>query len=242
MGDILEVAERHGIAVIEDAAEAAGAEYRGRKAGSFGDASVFSFHGSKTLTTGEGGMLVTDRDDIYHRALFLRDHGRTPGDSLFWNKEVAHKYKMSSMQAALGLAQLERLDELMERKREIFNCYKRELSDLRGVTLNPELPNTKNAFWMITAVLDPELGIEKNYLQTELSKRNIDSRPFFHPLSSIPAYHDSPSAHAARERNRVSYRICPYGLNLPSALNMTEEKIRLVCDIFREIVESTQRG
>jgi len=237
MDEILSVAERHGIPVIEDAAEAAGAEYRGQKAGSFGDASVFSFHGSKTLTTGEGGMLVTDRDDIYQRALFLRDHGRTPGDSLFWNKEVAHKYKMSSMQAALGLAQLERLDELMERKREIFNWYKQELSDLRGVTLNSELPNTKNAFWMITVVLDPSLGLDKNYLQTELNKRNIDSRPFFHPLSSIPAYSDSPLAEAARERNRVSYRICPYGLNLPSGLNMTEDKVRFVCDVFRELVE-----
>jgi perosamine synthetase len=236
--EILEVAERHGIAVIEDAAEAAGAEYRGKKAGSFGDTGVFSFHGSKTLTTGEGGMLVTDRDDIYHRALFLRDHGRTPGDSLFWNKEVAHKYKMTSMQAALGLAQLERLDELMVRKREIFDCYKRQLSDLPGLTLNPELPYSKNAFWMITAVLDPDLGIEKNYLQTELSKQNIDSRPFFHPLSSIPAYHDSPQAQAARERNSVSYRICPYGLNLPSALNLTEEKIRIVSDVFRSIIES----
>jgi perosamine synthetase len=237
MDEILSVAERHGIPVIEDAAEAAGAEYRGQKAGSFGDASVFSFHGSKTLTTGEGGMLVTDRDDIYHRAMFLRDHGRTPGDSLFWNKEVAHKYKMSSMQAALGLAQLERLDELMERKREIFNWYKQELSDLRGVTLNAELSNTKNAFWMITVVLDPSLGLDKNYLQTELNKRNIDSRPFFHPLSSIPAYSDSPLAEAARERNRVSYRICPYGLNLPSGLNMTEEKVRFVCDVFRELIE-----
>ena len=237
MDEILAVAERHGIAVIEDAAEAAGAEYRGKKAGSFGDTGVFSFHGSKTLTTGEGGMLVTDRDDIYHRAMFLRDHGRAPGDSLFWNKEVAHKYKMSSMQAALGLAQLERLDELIARKREIFNCYKQELSDLPGVILNPELPDAKNAFWMITVVLDPDLGIEKNYLQTELSKRNIDSRPFFHPLSSIPAYERLPQAQAARDRNSVSYRICPYGLNLPSALNLTEEKIHGVCDVFRSILE-----
>lgn len=240
MAEIIEVAERHGIPVIEDAAEAAGAEYRGKKAGSFGDTSVFSFHGSKTLTTGEGGMLVTDRDDIYRRALFLRDHGRTPGDSLFWNKEVAHKYKMSSMQAALGLAQLERLDELMVRKREIFDCYKRELSDMPGLTLNPEQPNTRNAFWMITAVLSPELGIEKDYLQTELSKRNIDSRPFFHPLSSIPAYRHLPQAQAARERNTVSYRICPYGINLPSALNLTEDKIRIVCDAFRSIIECKQ--
>src|ERR1044072_268925 len=143
---------------------------------------------------------------------------------------------MSSMQAALGLAQLERLDELIERKSEIFNWYNQELSALRGVTLNAELPNTKNAFWMITVVLDPSLGLDKNYLQTELNKRNIDSRPFFHPLSSIPAYSDSPQAQAARDRNQVSYRICPYGLNLPSGLNMDEDKIRFVCDAFREIV------
>jgi perosamine synthetase len=102
--------------------------------------------------------------------------------------------------------------------------------------LNCELPNTKNAFWMITVVLDPSLGIEKDYLQRELNARDIDSRPFFHPLSSIPAYDQSPEAQAARERNRVSYRICPYGLNLPSGLNMDEEKIRYVCDVFREIV------
>jgi perosamine synthetase len=125
----------------------------------------------------------------------------------------------------------------MERKREIFNWYKQELSDMPGVRLNPELPNTQNAFWMITVVLDPSLGLDKNYLQTELSKRNIDTRPFFHPLSSIPAYHDSPPAQAARKRNRVSYRLSPYGLNLPSGLNMTEETVRTVCDAFREIVE-----
>ena len=236
MDALLEVAARNNISVIEDAAEAAGAEYKGKKAGSFGDVGVFSFHGSKTLTTGEGGMLVTDRDDLYHRVLFLRDHGRKPGDSLFWNTEVAYKYKMSSMQAALGLAQLERIDELMDRKREIFRWYKEELSDIEGLTLNPQPPTTKNAFWMITAVLDPRLGIEKDYLQRELSERNIDSRPFFHPLSSIPAYQHLKQAHEARERNQVSYRICPYGVNLPSGLNMTAEKVGYVCDVLREIL------
>src|SRR3984893_18247540 len=117
---IVEVATRNNISVIEDAAEAAGAEYNGKKAGSFGDAGVFSFHGSKTLTTGEGGMLVTDRADIHQQALFLRDHGRQLGDKMFWNTQVAFKYRMSSMQAALGLAQLERLEELVARKRQIF--------------------------------------------------------------------------------------------------------------------------
>ena len=107
------VAARHGVAVVEDAAEAIGSEYRGRKAGSFGDAATFSFHGSKTLTTGEGGMLLANDEKIFRRASFLRDHGRAPGDKLFYNTEVAYKYKMSSMQAALGLAQLERIEELV---------------------------------------------------------------------------------------------------------------------------------
>jgi perosamine synthetase len=238
MDALLEVAVRNNISVIEDAAEGAGAEYKGKKAGSFGDAGVFSFHGSKTLTTGEGGMLVTDRDDLYHRVMLLRDHGRKPGDSLFWNQEVAYKYKMSSMQAALGLAQLERIDELMDRKREIIRWYREELADIEGLTLNPQAPTTRNSFWMITAVLDPSLGIKKDYLQRELSENNIDSRPFFHPLSSIPAYQHLEQAGQARERNRVSYRICPYGINLPSALNLTREQVNHVCSVFRTLLEN----
>ena len=113
IGAITDVARRHGIAMIEDAAEAIGSEYRGRKAGAFGDAATFSFHGSKTLTTGEGGMLVTSRDDLFARVLRLRDHGREPGDRLFFNQEIAYKYKMSALQAAFGLAQLERIEELV---------------------------------------------------------------------------------------------------------------------------------
>ena len=142
---------------VEDAAEAIGSEYKGQKAGSFGETGVFSFHGSKVLVTGEGGMLVTDHEDIYRRSLFLRDHGRNPGDKMFWNTEVAYKYKMSSMQAALGLAQLERIDELVERKRQIFNWYQSELSNINGITLNYEAPETKNTYWMVTVVLDKEL-------------------------------------------------------------------------------------
>src|SRR5262245_17656235 len=130
------VARKHRIAVIEDAAEAIGSERGARKAGSFGDAGVFSFHGSKTLTTGEGGMLVTRREDVWRRALFLRDHGRAPGDRMFWNTEVGHKYKMSAMQAALGLAQLERIDELLAKKRQIFAWYEGALAGVDLVTLN----------------------------------------------------------------------------------------------------------
>ncbi len=233
MDAVLDVARRNGIAVIEDAAEAAGAEYKGKKAGSFGDTGVFSFHGSKTLTTGEGGMLVTNDPQLYKEVLFLRDHGRRPGGRMFWNTEVAYKYKMSSMQAALGLAQLERLDELMIRKREIFGWYKDRLATTSGLILNPEPVSTRNAYWMVTVVLDPKLGIEKDELITKLGQKNIDCRPFFHPLSSIPAYDGTPQAQAAQSRNAVSYRITPYGINLPSGLNMTEEKVEYVCDALK---------
>ena len=236
MRAIQEVARRHDIAIIEDAAEAIGSEFGGKIAGGFGEAGVFSFHGSKTLTTGEGGMLVTDRDDLAARVLFLRDHGRPPGDRMFHNTEIAYKYKMSSMQAALGAAQLERIEELIARKREIFSWYAEELGGCQGVTLNYEAPGTKNTYWMVTAVLDKQFGLTKERLMERMSSEGIDCRPFFHPLSSLLAYADSEQGAAARERNTVSYRISPWAINLPSALNLTRPQVSRVCSVFRSLM------
>ncbi|HLP80919.1 MAG TPA: DegT/DnrJ/EryC1/StrS family aminotransferase [Nitrosomonas sp.] len=236
MDAIRAIARRHGIAIIEDAAEALGAQYKGKRAGSFGDTGVFSFHGSKTLTTGEGGMLVTDREDLFKRIQVLRDHGRQPGDRMFWNTEVAYKYKMSSMQAALGLAQLERMEELLKRKREQFAWYQHELAGVDGITLNFEPEDTLNAYWMVTVVLDPKLGINKTQLMEKLSEHNIDTRPFFHPLSSIPAYEDSEQANVARVRNKVTYGISPYAINLPSALSLSKDEIKTVSAILIDVL------
>jgi perosamine synthetase len=236
MDAIRAIARRHNIAIIEDAAEALGAEYKGKRAGSFGDIGVFSFHGSKTLTTGEGGMLVTDREDLFNRIQVLRDHGRQPGDRMFWNTEVAYKYKMSSMQAALGLAQLERMDELLQRKREQFAWYKQELAGVNGITLNFEPEGTLNAYWMVTIVLDPKLGLNKAQLMERLSQHNIDTRPFFHPLSSIPAYEDHEQAHLARAQNKVTYSISPYAINLPSSLSLEKHQIEMVCNTLKKIL------
>lgn len=236
MDAIRAIAQRHGISIIEDAAEALGAEYKGKRAGSFGDTGVFSFHGSKTVTTGEGGMLVTNREDLYNRIQVLRDHGRQPGDRMFWNTEVAYKYKMSSMQAALGLAQLERIDELIDLKRKQFEWYRLELEGVEGITLNVEPKNTLNAYWMVTVVLDPKFGLNKTQLMERLGERGIDSRPFFHPLSSIPAYEDHEQAVIARERNTTCYRISPYAVNLPSALSLTREHVRFVCDSLKQVL------
>lgn len=238
MDSIREVADKHGIPIIEDAAEAIGSEYKGRKAGSLGDTGVFSFHGSKVLVTGEGGMLVTNREDIYGRSLFLRDHGRKPGDKMFLNTEVAYKYKMSSMQAALGLAQLERIDELIQRKRQIFSWYQSELGSIEGITLNYEAPGTKNTYWMVTVVLDEKYKLKKDKLMTLMLGKDIDCRPFFHPLSSIPAYQELEQAKKARHGNKNAYTISPYGLNLPSGMNMTEEKIGYVCEVLRSLLKN----
>jgi perosamine synthetase len=236
------IADKHNIFIVEDAAEAVGSEYKGRRAGSLGDTGVFSFHGSKTLTAGEGGLLATDHEEIYRRALFLRDHGRSPGDRMFFNTEVAFKYKMSSLQAALGLAQLERVEELVARKREIFSWYRARLADLPGVTLNAEPPGTRNSFWMVTIVLDQGYGIRKADLMEAFGREQIDTRPFFNPLSSLPAYRDFDHACQARERNRVAYRISATGLNLPSALNLTEKQVERVCQVLKGILGQAPIG
>jgi len=236
MDAIRDIAHDHGIAIIEDAAEAIGSEYHGKRSGSFGDTGVFSFHGSKTMTTGEGGMLVTDRKDLYDRCLALRDHGRAPGEKMFWNAEVGYKYKMSSMQAALGLAQLERIDELVEKKRQIFSWYRENLQSVEGITLNYEAPGTKNTYWMVTAIFDPKFGLEKEEIMRRMKEKDIDLRPFFYPLSSEPAYSALPAAHTAQKRNEVSYRISPYGVNLPCGMNMTEDLVEYICSCVKSVM------
>jgi perosamine synthetase len=226
------IARQHDIAVIEDAAEAIGSQYHGRMAGSLGDVGVFSFHGSKTLTTGEGGMLVTDDEALHQRVLFLRDHGRDPGDRHFFNREVAFKYRMSSLQAAFGLAQIERIDELVTRKRDIFARYDQLIGADPRIELNPQLRGTVNSYWMTTAVID---GVDKHELMAKLEARGIDSRPFFHPLTSIPAYADYREAGRA---NVHAYAIAPHGINLPSAMNLTRDQIKTVCDVLREVLDA----
>jgi perosamine synthetase len=227
------VADAHDIPIVEDAAEAVGSTRDGRPAGAFGVTGVFSFHGSKTLTTGEGGMLTTDSDAVAARVRVLRDHGRQPGDTMFRNAEVGWKYKMSSLQAALGLAQLERLDELVQLKRRIFGWYVEELSGVDGVTINSEPAGVTNSYWMVTAIFDPATGITKEVAIEHLAAAGIDTRPFFYPLSALNAYRDEPSAAGARERNPVSYRLGAHGLNLPSALALSRDDVHRVGEAIR---------
>jgi perosamine synthetase len=234
------IANRHGLILIEDAAEAIGSSLNGKRAGSFGSAAAFSFHGSKTVTTGEGGMIVTDDESIRKRVLYLRDHGRNPGDKNFLNSEIAFKYRMSAVQAALGCAQMERIDSLIATKRQIFEWYRERLGDLQGVRLNVEPLGTLNSYWMVTAIHSPKFGLNKFAIIAEMDKRNIDTRPIFSQLSSLPAFDDRPAAKRFLDSSQTDASIARYGLNLPSGYHMTEDLVDIVCLAYREALGSNR--
>ncbi|MFA6190596.1 MAG: DegT/DnrJ/EryC1/StrS family aminotransferase [Candidatus Staskawiczbacteria bacterium] len=229
MNKILEIAKKHNLKIIEDAAEAVGSEYKSKKAGSFGDVSCFSFHGSKTLTTGEGGMLLTNSKDTIEKAKYFYDHCKDQ-KKLFWNLEIGYKYKMSNFQAACGLAQLERVDELIAKKRKIFSWYKERLSKIQGLKLNAEPENTKNTYWMVTVVFDKKYNINKEKLVENLAKYNIQARPFFYPLSSLPAIN-------CKANTPVSFDISSRSINLPCGQNITEKQVDYICDSLLRILK-----
>jgi perosamine synthetase len=228
MAPILRIAEKHGVKVLEDAAQAVGARYDERAAGSFGDVSAVSFTGTKTMVTGEGGMLLTDDADLYQRAAHLNDHCQDP-DKRFWNEGLGYKYKMSNIEAACGLAQLERLDELVAKKRQIFSWYRERIGAVPELQLNTERAGTTNAYWMTTVVVDSACGVEKEELMSRLGECGIQTRPFFYPLSDLPplrAEADTPVAHD----------LAPRAVNLPSAHDLTEDDVDYVCSALREIL------
>lgn len=222
-----------GIPIIEDAAESIGSKYKNKLSGTFGITSCFSFHGSKTLTTGEGGMLVTDDKQIYDRCMILRDHGRLPGDVLFQNIEVGYKYKMSNIQAALGLAQLERIDELVNKKREIFYWYKDLFKNIYYIRLNPDNTNVFNSYWMTTIIFDESIHLSKHAIIAKLKEQNIITRPFFEPLSSLKAYNKYDSAIMAKQNNINAYTISIRGINLPSAACIQLDDIKKISNIIK---------
>lgn len=231
MDKLLAIGERHGIPVIEDAAEAIGSQYHGKRAGSMGVFGSFSFHGTKTLTTGEGGMFVTNDEKLYETVLTLSNHGRARGQiKQFWPDMVGFKYKMSNVQAAIGCGQMERVHELINRKREILNSYKVHLSTLFGVHLNPEPNNTVNGAWMPTVVFEQSTGVTREKLQTTLASENVDARVFFHPLSSLSFFETC-------LENSISYDIPLRSINLPSYHDMKESDILRIVKVLQKIYE-----
>jgi perosamine synthetase len=224
MQSLLAIGERHGIPVIEDAAEALGSIYHDRRAGSMGLFGTFSFHGTKTITTGEGGMFVTNDDRFYEKVLTLSNHGRARGQTKqFWPDVIGFKYKMSNIQAAIGCAQMKRIDELLAKKRHIFGQYQKAFSEIKGIAMNPEQSGTTNGYWMPSLVFDKSLGFHRDSLLQRFKQSNIDGRVFFYPLSSLPIFRKECG-------NPLSYDIHERAINMPSYHDLTNEDIQRVVE------------
>ena len=231
MDRLINIGAKHGIPVIEDSAEAIGSVHHGTRAGSMGKFGAFSFHGTKTLTTGEGGIFVTDDADLYESVLTLSNHGRARGQvKQFWPDMIGFKYKMSNIQAAIGCAQMERINELVNRKREILAKYKDSFIYLDGVTLNPEEEGTINGAWMPSVVFAPETGVIRERIQNSFAEENIDARVFFWPLSRLPMFQ-------IQQSNINSYSIPKRAINLPSYHDMTNDDIDRVCDVIHKLIK-----
>lgn len=223
----------HGIPVIEDAAEALGGSFDGRQAGNFGIASVFSFHRTKTLTTGEGGIILTDDQELFERCRFLRDHGRDPGS--YFNTEVAFKYMPSNLMGSLAYGQLQRIEELTNAKRRVFHLFSDLLSDLPEISLNPEPEGTVNGAWATAVVFSADSGISGTNAMSFLAEHGIPSRPFFYPLSSLPAYADNNTGGPGR--NPIAYDLYRRGLHLPCSLAITDQQVEYIAGAVRHFVE-----
>lgn len=230
MTRLLTLGEKYGIPVIEDAAQAIGSVYGGKRAGSMGTFGVFSFHGTKTLTTGEGGMFVTNDAGLYETVLTLSNHGRARSQpKQFWPELLGFKYKMSNIQAAVGCAQLQRIEELICRKREILAAYRDGFADIDCVSMNPESASNVNGAWMPTIVFSLESHITRDSLRHAFTANNIDARVFFYPLSSTRCFDHSMTSD-------IAYDMSMRALNLPSFHDISENQLMRVIEVVRTCV------
>lgn len=229
MIELNKIAKEYDLKVIEDACPSIGAEVNGKKVGSIGDVGAYSFQGAKAMVTGEGGMLVTNSEKIYEKAQYYGNHAKDH-NKMFWHSDIGFMYRMTNMQAALGLAQLERVDILIEKKRKIFSWYKEYLEGVPGITLNVEKTWAKNVYWMSSVVLDKTVKISRDDMMKNLKGRLVDTRPFFYPISMFPMYSKT------RVNNPVAYWVGPHGINLPSGHNLTKEHVRYVAGAVRDML------
>lgn len=228
MEEITAIARKYDLLVIEDAAEAHGAEFKKKKTGSLGDAGAFSFFGNKIITTGEGGMITTNNKSLVQKIKMLRDHGASRRRRYYYPK-AGFNYRMTNLQAALGLAQLRKIKKLLEKKRAIAKIYEKYLSPLVPETkLHPEARWAKNVFWMYSILVLKRGRKTRDWLARELKKKGIDTRPFFFPIHRLPRYRTG-------ENLPVADFLASCGLNLPSSPNLNEEQIKFICDTIKEI-------
>lgn len=224
MNALQSIAKEHHLKIIEDAAEAHGAEYHNKRVGSLGDCATFSFYGNKIITTGEGGCITTDSDSIAERARLLRDHGMSK-ERRYWHSEVGYNYRMTNLQAAVGVAQMERANYFMAERDRILNTYKHFLLP-HGFLMNPHLDGTRPVNWLTSVLLPSGTREDRDRLLAELKTQGVETRTFFYPMSAMPIYEGGD--------NPVSSELSARGFNLPTFPELTDEKIQFVSETLLE--------
>lgn len=224
MDAINAVAKKHGLAVVEDAAEAHGATWRGRRVGSMGDIGSFSFFGNKIITCGEGGMLTTDDAGLYEKMKLLRSQGVDPRKR-YWHTTVAYNYRMTNMQAAVGLGQLENIEWHLGQRRRVAQLYEKYLPMLGDLVEVQKVPEgATHVYWMNSVVLSEKVGTDRDLVMERMEARNIEMRPLFYPMHIMPPYLD-PGVRAP-----VAESLSRRGINLPSHGLLTEEQVKYIVE------------
>ena len=227
MPEINKIAKEYNLFVVEDAAEAHGAEINGEKVGGLSNAGIFSFYGNKIMTSGEGGMITTNDEKLYKKMKLLRDHAMSK-DKRYWHTEVGFNYRMTNLQAALGVAQFDRIEELLDRKKEIFNWYQEGLKSMQNIKLNYQASWAKNVYWMICIEIDNYSEIQRDELIIKLKEKGIDSRPFFYPVSDMPIYDNCDTP--------ITHKVYKKGINLPSYFDIQKNDVRYIINTIKKTI------
>jgi perosamine synthetase len=238
MDRLMLIANRHGLLVVEDAAEAHGARVRGRKVGGFGEVNCFSFYANKHITTGEGGMVLTQDDGLADKLRLLRNLGFTT--PRFRHEVAAFNFRMTGYQAAMGVVQVPKLEGVIEAKRRLAAMYHRHLGEIPGLQLPAEQPWAFHVYWMYSVVVKPEFGVSRDALAASLKRSGIDTRTFFCPMNLQPCF-----AHIQACASRccpVAEELWRSGLYLPSSTNLTEEQVAIVAAAIRKARTEGRRG
>lgn len=235
MDAILTIARRHGLFVVEDAAQAHGAEYKGKRVGSIGDIGTFSFFGNKLVTSGEGGMIVTDDDAVADRIRLLKNQGMNTKNR-YWHPVVGYNYRMTNVAAAIGLAQMEKVDWQIKGRSDVASWYRESLREIPGMLWQSEEEWAKRVWFLFTLVLDGYSPSIRDKLMNHLLERGIDTRPLYYPLHSLPPYFHEP----IRIGFPVAERISPRGINLPTWAGMTHEDVHYICDNILEYLDKQE--
>lgn len=230
MDELNIIARKHNLYVVEDATEALGTKYKGRLAGTLGDIGCFSFNGNKLITTGAGGMLITNNEDVAKKAKYLSNQTKTITENgAMYHEEVGYNFRMPNILAAMGLAQLEKVDEYLEVKRRNARLYNDLLKGVKGITLTKEVDYVDNCYWLYSILVEDDFRMSRDELLELLKKNGIQARPFFLPVHNMKPYSENKCGNM-----EMTLEVSKRGINLPSSVSLKEEEVRKICEIIRE--------